>query len=131
MTKKIKRINPAEIHPPTGYSHVVTAKGRLAYISGQVAFDQAGKLVGEGDIGAQTRQVFENLKATLEELGTDFQSVLKLNYYAVDESGLQEIRKIRSEYLGDRPPASTFVFVKALVRPELLIEIEAVVALPD
>ena len=55
--------------------------------------------------------------------------MVKLNYYAVDESGLQEIRNVRAEYLGDNAPASTFVFVKALVRPELLIEIEAVVAL--
>jgi enamine deaminase RidA (YjgF/YER057c/UK114 family) len=131
MTKKVKRINPDELAPPTGYTHVVTVKGRLAFISGQVAYDKAGKLVGDGDVAAQTRQVFENLKAALAELGVDFKSVVKVNYYAIDETGLQEIRKVRSEYLGDKPPASTFVFVKGLVRPELLIEVEAIVALPD
>jgi len=126
-----KRSNPAALHAPFGYSHVVEAAGRLAFISGQVAYDQAGQLVGAGDAGEQARQVFENLKASLLELGTDFSSVVKLNYYALDEASLQQIRSVRSEYVGEDPPASTFVFVKALVRPELLIEIEAVVALPD
>jgi len=130
--QRLRRVNPDGIHAPTGYTHIVEVQpGRLAYISGQVAINPAGEFVGQGDIGAQTRQAFENLKAALAALGTDFSSVVKLNYYAVDESGLQEIRRVRQEYVGDgSPPASTFVFVKALVRPELLIEIEAVVSLP-
>ena len=131
MPDRLKRLNPAAIHAPFGYSHVVETTGRLAFISGQVAYNQAGELVGAGDAATQTRQVFENLQAALSELGTYFGSVVKLNYYAVDESSLQQIRDIRAEYLGDKPPASSFVFVKSLVRPELLIEIEAVVALPD
>jgi enamine deaminase RidA (YjgF/YER057c/UK114 family) len=103
--------------------------GRIAYISGQVALNPAGELVGEGDIVAQTRQVFENIAAALKSLGADFGSVVKLNYYAVDVSRLAEIREVRSQYLTADPPASTFVVVKGLVRPELLIEVEAVVAL--
>jgi enamine deaminase RidA (YjgF/YER057c/UK114 family) len=120
------------MHPPTGYTHIVVVQpGRIAYISGQVALNAAGELVGEGDIVAQTRQVFENIAAALKSLGTDFGSVVKLNYYAVDVSRLAEIREVRSEYLTSEPPASTFVVVKGLVRPELLIEVEAVVALPS
>ena len=131
MADRLKRINPAGIHQPTGYTHVVEVQpGRVAYISGQVAVDPKGQIVGEGDIVAQARQVFENLKGALAELGTDFSSVIKLNYYAVDVSRLAEIRAVRDEYL-QGPPASTFVVVKGLVRPELLIEVEAVVALPD
>jgi enamine deaminase RidA (YjgF/YER057c/UK114 family) len=120
------------VHPPTGYTHTVVAEpGRVAYISGQVAYDRAGKLVGEGDIVAQTRQVFENLKAHLDSLGVDFADVIKLNYYATDVSRLSEIRALRNDYLPkENPPASTFVAVKGLVLPELLIEIEATVALP-
>ena len=64
------------------------------------------------------------------ESGADFSSVIKLNYYAVDVARLAEIRAVRDEYLTSPPPASTFVVVKGLVRPELLIEIEAIVALP-
>ena len=130
MGDRVRRINPDGVHAPTGYSHVVEVQlGRVAYISGQVALDPAGRLVGEGDIVAQTRQVFENLKAALGELGTDFSNVIKINLYAVDVSRLAEIRAVRNEYLTE-PPASTFVVVKGLVRPELLIEVEAVVALP-
>ena len=131
MSKRLRRTNPEGVHPPAGYSHVVEVQpGRVAYVSGQVAFNKAGELVGEGDIVAQTRQVFENLKSALSALGTDFDSVIKVNYYAVDVSRLTEIREVRAEYLKSAP-ASTFVVVKGLVRPELLIEIEAVVALPD
>jgi enamine deaminase RidA (YjgF/YER057c/UK114 family) len=131
MMYRLKHTNPDGIHPPTGYTHVVEVQpGRVAYISGQVALNKAGELVGEGDIVAQTRQVFENIKAALDELGTDFGAVVKLNYYAVDVARLAEIREVRSEYL-TTPPASTFVVVKGLVRPELLIEIEAIVALPS
>jgi enamine deaminase RidA (YjgF/YER057c/UK114 family) len=132
MAGRLKHANPDGIHSPTGYTHVVEVQpGRVAYISGQVAFNQAGQLVGEGDIVAQTRQVFENIKGALAAIGADFSAVIKLNYYAVDVSRLAEIREVRNEYLTNPPPASTFVVVKGLVRPELLIEIEAVVALPS
>lgn len=75
-------------------------------------------------------QVFENLKAAVEAAGGDFHSVIKLNYYcaeSVDPSQIPIVREIRDEYVNTRsPPASTFVVVKRLVRPEWLIEIEAV-----
>jgi enamine deaminase RidA (YjgF/YER057c/UK114 family) len=132
VTGRLTHTNPDGMHAPTGYTHVVEVQpGRMAYISGQVALNQDGQLVGEGDIVAQTRQVFENIAAALKSLGTDFGSVVKLNYYAVDVSRLAEIREVRNEYLQTPPPASTFVVVKGLVRPELLIEVEAVVALPS
>ena len=127
---RLTHTNPEGMHQPTGYAHVVEAQpGRVAYISGQVALDRAGDLVGAGDIVAQTRQVFENIKIALLAIGADFDDVVKLNYYAVDVSRLAEIREVRNEYL-TIPPASTFVVVKGLVRPELLIEIEAIVAPP-
>jgi enamine deaminase RidA (YjgF/YER057c/UK114 family) len=132
MADRLRHINPEGVHAPTGYTHIVEVQpGRVAYVSGQVAINSAGEFVGDGDIVAQTRQVFDNIKAALAALGADFGSVIKLNYYAVDVSRLAEIREVRNEYLPkESPPASTFVVVKALVRPELLIEIEAVVALP-
>jgi enamine deaminase RidA (YjgF/YER057c/UK114 family) len=132
VTDRKKHNNPDSVHPPTGYTHVVEVQpGRVAYISGQVALNKAGELVGEGDIVAQTRQVFENIGSALDALGADFSDVVKLNYYAVDVARLAEIRAVRNEFLKTPPPASTFVVVKGLVRPELLIEIEATVALPS
>jgi enamine deaminase RidA (YjgF/YER057c/UK114 family) len=60
-------INPETLHPPFGYSHVVeVTAGRPVYIAGQVALDPTGALVGPDDIRAQTRQVFDNLRAALE-----------------------------------------------------------------
>ncbi|HYT25495.1 MAG TPA: RidA family protein [Actinomycetota bacterium] len=121
-------INPAALHPPTGYTHVVeVTAGRPVYIAGQVALDPAGALVGPGDLRAQARQVFDNLRAALEAVGATFDQVVKLNYYLVDATQLPVVREVRDEYLNPRQlPASTAVEVRRLVRDDLLIEIEAV-----
>lgn len=121
---KLRFINRA----PNGYSHVVEARGgRTLYISGQISVDAAGKLVGAGDFRAQVKQVFENLKARLAEGGATFKDVVKLNYYLTEGSEIQALREIRNSYLNtEAPPASTLVVVKQLVRPEYLVEIEAI-----
>jgi enamine deaminase RidA (YjgF/YER057c/UK114 family) len=113
---------------PAGYSHVVEVKGgRTLYIAGQLALDKEGNLVGRGDFRTQVKQVFENLKARLEEGGATFKDVVKLNYYLTDASDLQALRDTRNSYINtENPPASTLVVVKQLVREEYLIEVEAV-----
>ncbi|HEV8355444.1 MAG TPA: RidA family protein [Gemmatimonadales bacterium] len=116
------------MHRPTGYSHVaeVTA-GRPVYIAGQIALDVTGALVGPGDIRAQARQVFENLRSALEAVGAGFDQVVKLNYYLVDASQLPVVREVRDEYVNpQRLPASTAVEIRRLFREDLLIEVEAV-----
>jgi enamine deaminase RidA (YjgF/YER057c/UK114 family) len=111
---------------PAGYSHAVTGRGRWVATAGQVALDEAGKLVGPGDFEAQARQVFANLGRALAAAGASFADVIKLNYYLTDISLLPVVRTIRDEYVDTaRPPASTAVQVSALAMPELLIEIEA------
>src|SRR5947209_5287259 len=124
----IRFINPATLATPPGYTHVVEiTHGRTIFISGQVALDQAGKIVGPGDFRAQTQQVFENLKAALAAVGTDFPSVVKLNIYVVDISLLPVLREVRDRYVNtSHPPASTLVEVRRLAREEFLLEIEAV-----
>jgi enamine deaminase RidA (YjgF/YER057c/UK114 family) len=121
-------INPETMHRPTGYTHVVEAvAGRPVYISGQVALDPTGSLVGPGDIRAQARQVFDNLRAALQAVGATFDQVVKLNYYVVDATQMPVVREVRDEYLSPgRLPASTAVEVRRLVRDDLLIEVEAV-----
>ena len=113
---------------PLGYSHIVEVRsGRTFYIAGQLALDQNGKLVGPGDFRAQVKQVFENLKIRLEEVGAAFKDVVKLNYYLTDASDLQALRETRDSYINtENPPASTLVVVKQLVREEFLVEIEAI-----
>jgi enamine deaminase RidA (YjgF/YER057c/UK114 family) len=121
-------INPEPLHRPTGYTHVVeVTAGRPVYVAGQVALDPTGALVGPGDVRAQARQVFDNLRTALQAVGAGFDQVVKLNYYLVDASQLPVVREVRDEYVNTRqPPASTAVEVRRLVRDDLLIEVEAV-----
>lgn len=125
-------VNPPGLSSPTGYTHVVVAPdNQTVYIAGQVAYDSAGRIVGAGDFRAQVEQVFANLTRALASVGATFADVVKTTTFVTDLSQLAAIREIRSRYLHPtRPPASTLVQVAGLVRPELLIEIEAVAVLP-
>jgi ribosomal protein L11/enamine deaminase RidA (YjgF/YER057c/UK114 family) len=125
-------VNPDTMHRPTGYTHVVeVTAGRPVYISGQVAFDRTGTLVGPGDVRAQARQVFENLAAALRSVGASFEQVVKLTFYLLDATQLPAVREVRDQYVNTtRPPASTAVEVRRLVLDDLLIEVEAVAIVP-
>src|SRR2546421_2567446 len=129
----IRFINPPTLSTPPGFTHVVEiTHGRTIFIAGQVAFDPSGKIVGQHDFRAQTQQVFENLKAALAAVETDFTHVVKLNMYVVDISQLPTLREIRDRYVNTyNPPASTLVEVRKLARAEFLIEIEAVAHVPE
>jgi reactive intermediate/imine deaminase len=124
----IERMNPQGLSTPTGYSHVVSARGgKTIYIAGQVAFDAKGQLVGKGDLAAQTRQVFENLATALKAAGATFSNVVKTNYYMRDASQVATVREIRSKYFSSAElPASTLVEVSRLANPDFLIEIEVI-----
>jgi enamine deaminase RidA (YjgF/YER057c/UK114 family) len=118
--------SPGGVVPGPGYTHVVTGTGRVAAISGQVALDEHGGIVGVGDPAAQARQVFENLRRCLAAAGATFDDVIKLTFYLTDVAHLPAIRPVRDEYVNTaRPPASTAVQVVSLVRPEFLLEVEA------
>ncbi len=121
-------INPETLARPTGYTHVVETNGSwTVYISGQIALDSAGNLVGANDMKAQAEQVFKNLQAALAAVSASFEDVVKLTYFLVDISQIQAVREVRDRYLDpDRLPASTAVEVRQLVRKDLLLEIEAV-----
>lgn len=126
-------MNPSTLATPPGYTHVVEiTRGRTIFIAGQIALDQSGKVVGVHDFHAQTQQVFENLKAALTAIGTDFTSVVKLNIYVVDISQLPILREVRDRYVNTiNPPASTLIEVRRLAREEFLLEIEAVAHVPE
>ncbi len=125
-------INPPTMATPRGYTHVAeVTSGRMVYISGQIALNQAGEIVGAGDMRAQAEQVFVNLKATLDAVGTDFAHVVKLTVYTTDIAQIPAIREVRDRYVNTAsPPASTAVEVRRLVREEFLVEIEAVAIVP-
>jgi enamine deaminase RidA (YjgF/YER057c/UK114 family) len=129
-----KIFNPEGLPPPTGYSHVAAVTGgTLVFISGQVASDASGAIVGAGDFRAQVEQVFANLKRAAEGVGGTFQSIVKLNVFivaSVDPASIPVMREVRNRYVGSAmPPASTLLIVSGLARPEWLIEIEAVAAI--
>jgi len=123
-------LNPKGAFGSPAFSQAATVRGgKTIYVSGQVALDEKGELVGRGDLRAQTRKVFENLKLALAAAGAGFESVVKMNYYIVGyrPEHLASIREVRSEYLSRTdPPASTLVAVEALFQDGVLIEVEAI-----
>ena len=131
MAKKF--VNPPGVKPLGMYTHATVAKGgSIVFISGQVAVDSQGKVVGAGDIQAQAVQVFENLKLALGGVGATFEDVIKFTIFIVGLT--QERRKavmdVRGRYISHKnPPAATMIGIDQLVEPELLVEIEAVAAI--
>ena len=128
------RSNPDTVAAPMGtYSQAVrveTGDAVWIHVSGQIAIDREGSLVGPGDIRAQTRQVFEHRKAILEANGATFGDAVKIGTYLTTLYDLAGMREVRSEYLTSEPPASTAVQVVALVVPDALIEIDLVAVVP-
>lgn len=129
------RASPPTLPPTNGFSHLAEAPGRLIWLSGQVPRTPDGTHVAPGDFVAQLEQVFRNLDIAAQEAGGTFSDIVKLNYYCrqdVDRSLLRHVNIIRGKHIDPkRPPASTFLFVSALAWPDWLIEIEAVLAIPD
>ena len=103
--------------------------GEILYVSGHVGIDASGKLVGEGDCEAQTRQVFANIEAVVKAAGGNMANVVKITCFLTDVANYPAYSKVRAETFPGVPPASSTVIVAGLVRPELLVEVEAVVNL--
>lgn len=100
---------------------------RTIYISGQVALNSSGKLVGQGDFETQCVQVFENLKTALTAAGATFDSVVKVSFYLTDMANMPLARAVRNRYLNAKhPPASTAIEVSGLVSKDWLIEADAI-----
>lgn len=125
MSKQI--INPPSMPAPSGYAYAVKKAGTPVYISGQVAIDGSGKLVGEGDAAAQTEQVFQNLRTVVEAAGGSLRDIVKLTVYVTDPSYRPAIAAARQKHFKDGDyPASTYVVISGLALPQLLVEIEAI-----
>ncbi len=124
--------DPAGVAPSGRYSHVVSGTGRQVFVAGQVAFDEKGQLVGEGDALAQARQVFANLGHCLAAAGAGFEHLAKLTIFVTDIAHLEGVRTAWDEALDPAyAPASSAVQVAGLFRPELLLEIEAFAIVPE
>ncbi len=105
-------------------------EGKVLHVSGQVAQDATGAVMGKDDIRAQTRQVLENIRTVLAGVGGTMDDVARVTVYVTDMSGLAQIHEVRGQYFRRPYPASTLVEVKRLVKPDYLIEIDAVAVIP-
>lgn len=127
---EIEHVRPEGLANNPAYTQVVTGRGaRTVYVSGQVAIDAEGAVVGHGDLAAQTEQVMTNLSIALTAAGTTFADVVKIVTYVVDYRPEHRtiIGEVRNRHLpAGAPPASTLLGVTALAAPEYLIEIEAI-----
>ena len=100
--------------------------GNVLYISGQIALEPNGALVGQDDMRAQSQRVFENIEAILKMAGGTLENVVKITAYLTDMSRYAEYNEVRGKFLKDHRPASTTVQVVALAFPGLLVEVEAI-----
>jgi reactive intermediate/imine deaminase len=116
--------------PAGHYSHGIVTTGRLLFVAGQVALDQDGNLVGEGDAAAQARQVLTNLKTVVEEAGGRMEDVARTTLYLTRLEDRGPVAEVRKEFFPSPAPANTLLVVSSLAAPEYLVEIDAIVALP-
>ncbi|HEY4620288.1 MAG TPA: RidA family protein [Gaiellaceae bacterium] len=115
--------------PISHFTDAVRA-GDLLFVSGIVAVDGDGVLVGGDDVVAQTRQVFENMRAVLAAGGGGFEDVVKVTIFLTDVNDRPKINPVRQEVFGATRPASTLVEVPRLAVEGAKVEIECVALVP-
>jgi len=128
-----REIRSAKLRTPSGHfsqAIAVEAKGTMVFLSGMTARRADGTIAGVGDIEAQTRQVCENLKSAVEAAGGTMDDICRVDVYVRNMEHFEKIRKVRREYFGSPPPASTMVEVTKMTSPEYLIEINAIAVIP-
>ncbi len=123
-------LSPKDTFALPGMSAGVICSGSFLFVSGQVALDGSGAVVGEDDFPEQVVQVMKNLEAVLREGGATLKDVLKIGVFLSDRKYLAAWRELRGNYFAQPFPASTLVIAQ-LISPALLIEVEAIAAVRD
>ena len=127
-----QHLNPETLFPslPLGFSQaVVTSNGKTVYLSGQTAWDTNKQIVGGDSLGEQTRQALRNVQLAVEAAGGTLADVVSLRLYVVNpkRGDMNPVGEALREFFpADHPPASTWLGITSLARPEFLIEIEAI-----
>jgi 2-iminobutanoate/2-iminopropanoate deaminase len=126
-----QQINPWTWQDQLGFSQAWRVDGpqTVVFLSGQAPISPQGDLVGEGDFEAQTRQVFENLRAVLDQSGAGLDSIVRVTVYVTDTGRLRDYARIKAEYIPGPQPASTAIGVASLALPGMMIEVEATAVL--
>jgi enamine deaminase RidA (YjgF/YER057c/UK114 family) len=124
-------VQPKSLNDPRPrYSQgILNEGGKVLFIAGQTASDKDGNVVGKGDIKAQTRQVFENIKAVLEAAGGSFDNLVMTTTYITDRKYREGYNEVRRGIYKTDPPTSTLVIVSGLANEDYLIEIASIAVL--
>ena len=134
-TSIVKFINPSTVSAPKGYSHAAEldlGTCKMLIMSGQVAIDSKGNLIGKGDFNKQAEQVFQNIKNIVENAGGNMDNIVKLGFYVLDINQVPTLRLVRDKFVNVKtPPASTLVQVSKLFRDDVLLEVEATAIIPN
>ena len=126
----IERTNPEALASSPGYSHVVK-DGTTVYVAGQLARDNDGKVVGEGDFAAPAAQAFKNVQVALESAGTDMNHIMKMNVFMTHREDIPEYRAIKSRFVPESDlPVSTLILCSGLADPVFRIEVEVIARMP-
>lgn len=132
---QVQYINPETLNRNPAFTNVVIASGpvKTVYVGGQDAVDASGKIVGKGDIKAQTEQVLQNIQSALAAGGAQLEHVVKWNLYIVQGQSLQEGFEVFQRMWGNRPnpPAISAMFVAGLAHPDFLLEMDAIAVVPE
>lgn len=132
-TALVRFSNPSSVAQVVGYSHAAEidlGKSKMLLLSGQIALDSNGKLVGKYNLALQTEQIFTNIRNIVAASGGTMDDLVKITIFMKDISHVQIVRDVRNKYINLRhPPASTLVEVSRLVSEDLLVEIEATVVI--
>jgi enamine deaminase RidA (YjgF/YER057c/UK114 family) len=129
----MKRINISSGAPweaTVGYSRAVRVGNRIE-VAGTTALDESGHVVGEGDPYLQAKHALEIIGRALKEAGGGFENVIRTRIFVTDIARWEAVGRAHGEVFRDIRPASTLVQVASLVRPDLLVEIEATAVVPD
>jgi 2-iminobutanoate/2-iminopropanoate deaminase len=117
---------PEQLPEPISHYTDAVVAGGWVWISGMLAVDSSGALVGEGDVVAQAERVHENIKAVLEKAGAGFEDVVKVTVFLRRIEDRAAVNDVRRRFFGESRPASTLVEVSSFVLPAALVEIDAV-----
>jgi enamine deaminase RidA (YjgF/YER057c/UK114 family) len=132
---QVQYVNPDTLNKNPAFTNVVVVTGsvKTVYVGGQDAVDSSGKIVGKGDIKAQTEQVLKNIQTALAAGGAEIEHIVKWNLFVVQGQSLQAGFEAFQQFWGMRPnpPLISFVFVSGLANPDFLVEMDAIAVVPQ
>ena len=130
----VEHINPKGliVNPAFTQMAIVSGPVRTIHIGAQNAVDGEGKIVGRGDIAAQTEQILKNIDVCLEAAGARREDIISWGIYVAAGHDLMKAAQVGIKWWGDRPnpPLNSVMFVSGFMPPDFLISIEAIAVVP-